>query len=221
VSAFLSQQHRWNKGLIQTGLKLLPRILASPAPLKTKIEAWFHLTSPLVHLVILLLACLVVPAMFVTVPIRDLHPAAAMVAGLAALSLGACAACTFYVASQRGRGLGRVLLRMPALMAYGIGISVVNTRAVVEACVGHQSPFVRTPKFNGASSADADPVLLRQPRRLPPGVIEVGLGLAMLACFAVAFARPHTIIGAPFLLLFAVGYLLVGVPQVLARFASS
>ncbi|NIM33363.1 MAG: glycosyl transferase family 2, partial [Pseudomonas stutzeri] len=61
VSAFLTQQHRWNKGLIQTAVKLLPAILRSPAPLKTKVEAWFHLTSPFMHLAIVLLAILAVP----------------------------------------------------------------------------------------------------------------------------------------------------------------
>ena len=45
VSAFLmGQQHRWNKGLIQTAIKLLPADHDAAAPIRTKIEAWFHLT---------------------------------------------------------------------------------------------------------------------------------------------------------------------------------
>src|SRR5262249_3317867 len=50
VTAFLAQQHRWTKGLIQTGKKLLPRILTGPAPWRVKAEAWFHLTSPVMYL---------------------------------------------------------------------------------------------------------------------------------------------------------------------------
>ena len=42
MTAFLSQQHRWTKGLIQTAKKLLPRILFSRTPLKVKLETWFH-----------------------------------------------------------------------------------------------------------------------------------------------------------------------------------
>jgi len=33
------------KGLIQTGKKILPRVLKSDAPWHTKLEAWYHLTA--------------------------------------------------------------------------------------------------------------------------------------------------------------------------------
>src|SRR5205085_2382680 len=134
VSAFLSQQHRWNKGLIQTAIKLLPQILRSKASLSTKVEAWFHLTSPLVHLVILLLALLVLPAMFITLPLNQVNPRVDLAIGALFLLLGAMAACTFYLASQWAQGLGlwHTILYMPALMAVGVGISVVNSRAVLE-----------------------------------------------------------------------------------------
>jgi len=96
-------------------------------------------------------------------------------------------------------------------MALGVGISVTNTRAVVEAILGRRSPFLRTPKYNGRASSAADPLLRR--RRLPAGTAELALGILMVACFAAAILRPHTIIGAPFLLLFAVGYLGIGLPR--------
>ena len=214
VSAFLTQQHRWNKGLVQTALKLLPGIFRSRAPLKTKIEAWFHLTSPLVHLAILLLALLAVP--IVLLPWQsdaiDIRAPVAFGIGAALLILGTLAACTFYVASQwaQGMSLRRTILRLPALMSLGIGISVTNTRAVLEAVLGRQSPFVRTPKYNGARDSTADPLLGRRSKLLPAGTAELLLGLLMTLCFAAAFVRPHTLIGAPFLLLFATGYLGVG-----------
>jgi hypothetical protein len=183
VSAFLTQQHRWNKGLAQTAIKLLPRILSSPAPLKTKIEAWFHLTSPLVHLAILLLAMLAAP--LVLLPWRpeslSLSPPLALGIGVALIALGTLAACTFYIASQWAQGLGiwQTIARMPALMSLGIGISVINARAVVEAVLGRKSPFLRTPKYAGALDSASDPLLTRHPRRLPPGSIELALGLLM------------------------------------------
>jgi cellulose synthase/poly-beta-1,6-N-acetylglucosamine synthase-like glycosyltransferase len=217
ISAFLTQQHRWNKGLVQTAIKLLPRILSSPAPLKTKIEAWFHLTSPLVHLAILLLATLAAP--LVLLPWRpeslSLSPPLALGIGAALIVLGTLAACTFYIASQWAQGLGiwKTIARMPALMSLGIGISVINARAVVEAVLGRKSPFLRTPKYAGALDSAADPLLTRRPRRLGPGSIELALGLLMVVCSVVAVLRPHTIIGVPFLLLFASGYLGVGLPR--------
>ena len=47
----------------------------------------------------------------------------------------------------------------------------------------------------------------------PAGTTELILGLFMAVCFAAAIFRPHTLIGAPFLLLFAVGYLGIGLPR--------
>ncbi len=218
VSAFLSQQHRWNKGLIQTAIKLLPTILRSNASLRTKIEAWFHLTSPLVHLFILLLVLLVLPAMFVTLPLRHASPWMSIGLGVLFLLLGALAACTFYLASQRAQGLGmwKTLLRLPALMAIGVGISVVNSRAVVEAIFGRQSPFVRTPKYNGDTVSEIDPVVKRQRRLIPNGALEIVLGLLMSACVVLSILRPHTIVATPFLILFAAGYLAIGIPALRA-----
>jgi cellulose synthase/poly-beta-1,6-N-acetylglucosamine synthase-like glycosyltransferase len=217
VSAFLTQQHRWNKGLVQTAIKLLPRIVTSPAPLKTKIEAWFHLTSPLVHLAILLLVMLAVP--LVLLPWRpeslSLSPPLALGIGVSLIVLGTLAACTFYIVSQwaQGMSLWQTIKRMPALMSLGIGISLTNARAVLEAVIGHKSPFVRTPKYAGAPDSASDPLLVRGRRRLPPGSIELLLGLLMVLCCVVAVLRPHTIIGVPFLLLFASGYLGIGLPR--------
>jgi cellulose synthase/poly-beta-1,6-N-acetylglucosamine synthase-like glycosyltransferase len=221
VSAFLGQQHRWNKGLIQTAIKLLPTILRSNAPLRTKVEAWFHLTSPLVHLFILLLVLLVLPAMFVPWPIKNAPPALGIGLGVLFMLLGALAAGVFYLASQTSQGLSgwRTLLRLPALMAMGVGISVVNSRAVIEALFGRQSPFVRTPKYNGERDSEVDPVVKKHKRLIPNGVLEVLLGVAMLISLACTFTQPHTIVAIPFLVLFAVGYLAIGIPALRAALA--
>jgi hypothetical protein len=221
VSAFLGQQHRWNKGLIQTAIKLLPTILRSPVPLRTKVEAWFHLTSPLVHLFILLLVVLVLPAMFVPWPIRHANPAIGISLGVLFMVLGALAAAVFYLASQTSQGLSpwRTLLRLPALMAMGVGISVANSRAVIEALFGRQSPFVRTPKYNGESESEVDPVVKKHRRLIPNGVLEVFLGIVMIVCLALAVLRPHTIVAIPFLILFACGYLAIGIPALRAACA--
>jgi cellulose synthase/poly-beta-1,6-N-acetylglucosamine synthase-like glycosyltransferase len=217
ISAFLTQQHRWNKGLIQTAIKLMPSIARSSAPLKTKIEAWFHLTSPLVHLAIVLLALLAAPILLLPwrPPEVELNGGIAFGIGAALLILGTLAACTFYVASQWAQGMSfwQTVARLPALMSLGIGISLTNARAVIEAVLGRQSPFLRTPKYNGASASAADPLLRRRPRRLPAGTTELGLGLVMVLCFAVTLVRPQTLLGAPFLLLFASGYLGIGLPM--------
>ena len=53
MSAFKAQQFRWTKGGTQTAMKMLPRVLLSKAPLKVKIEAFFHLTCFTLHLYML------------------------------------------------------------------------------------------------------------------------------------------------------------------------
>ncbi len=217
VTAFLTQQHRWNKGHLQTAIKLLPQIVASRAPLTTKLEAWCHLTSPLVHLAIVALAILAVPVLLLpSVPdVMSFDADVAMVIGLLLITLGTLAACSFYVASQwaQGNGVLGTIARMPALMAVGIGISVTNARAVLEALFRRKSPFLRTPKYNGAAHSAADPQLARGRRLLPAGSLEVALGILMVMCFGLAIFRHYTIIGAPFLLLFAAGFLGIGLPS--------
>jgi cellulose synthase/poly-beta-1,6-N-acetylglucosamine synthase-like glycosyltransferase len=212
MGAFLGQQHRWTKGLIQTAIKLLPRILRSSASPAVKVEAFFHLTCPVVHLFILMLALLVLPALTVAVPTHGLPAGLWFALGLGFLVLGSIAASTFYVASQwaQGRSLWRTLALLPALMAVGIGISVVNTRAIIEALARRTSPFVRTPKFNRATRSTVDPAARGRRAIIPAGVVELLLGGLMIGGFVATFVTPNGLIGAPFIALFAIGFLVVG-----------
>jgi cellulose synthase/poly-beta-1,6-N-acetylglucosamine synthase-like glycosyltransferase/Leucine-rich repeat (LRR) protein len=219
LTAFLGQQHRWTKGLIQTGKKLLPRILTSSAPWTVKLEAWFHLTSPVMYLVMLVVTAIAFPALFLATPFTD-QAALGLTAGLATLLLGTVAAGTFYVVSQRAQGfpLGRTLLNLPVLMALGIGMCAVNARAVLEAFFGFQSPFVRTPKFGGRRDWDPGPSAPRRRWATPAGLVELVMAGVLYACLVLSFLRPFTLIGAPFLLLFALGYTGVGVLSLLDGF---
>ncbi|MHC5026840.1 MAG: cellulose synthase family protein [Planctomycetota bacterium] len=218
IGALLGQQHRWNKGLVQTAIKLLPRILTSRASLGTKVEAWFHLTAPLPYVFILLLALIALPALFVHLPVYGAVGLTALGAGFACLVLGTMAACTFYIVSQRRQGLGilATLALLPVLMAIGVGLSVINTKAVLEALFGNKSPFVRTPKFAGHANSAADPIAPKRRSILPRGSIEILLGAAMFVAIAIASREPFTLIGAPFLVLFALGFFAVGLPLIRA-----
>jgi cellulose synthase/poly-beta-1,6-N-acetylglucosamine synthase-like glycosyltransferase/Leucine-rich repeat (LRR) protein len=217
VTAFLGQQHRWTKGLIQTGRKLLPRILLSRAPLRAKLEAWFHLTAPLMYLVMFVVTAVALPAVFLATPFTDREVVAAAV-GAGTLLLGTFAAATFYAVSQRSQGfpLGKTLLKIPLLMALGIGLCAVNARAVLGGLLGLRSPFVRTPKFGGRRDVDPDATSRRR-WRLPAGSVELTIAGVLLACLALSFVRPFGLIGAPFLLLFAAGYAGVGWLRLLDR----
>ncbi len=167
MTAFLGQQHRWTKGLIQTAKKLLPRILVSQVPWKIKLEAWFHLTAPVMYLVMFLVTAIAWPAMFLATPFTD-QTELAVTVGLATLLLGTFGAATFYTASQcvQGKSLWSTLLKIPLLMALGVGICAVNARAVVEALLGVRSPFVRTPKFGSRGDCDSDQTTSRRASEL-------------------------------------------------------
>ncbi len=70
MNGFKSQQHRWTKGSIQTGRKLLPAIFRSPFPWKVKVEALFHLTNNFSYLLVVLLALLIFPAIIIRQAVR-------------------------------------------------------------------------------------------------------------------------------------------------------
>src|SRR5207247_9866978 len=56
----------------------------------------------------------------------------------------------FYVVAQRElypTNWKRSILMLPMLMAVGLGLTIINTRAVLEAIFGMETSFVRTPKY--------------------------------------------------------------------------
>ena len=57
----------------------------------------------------------------------------------------------FYVVAYREvfpKTWKRAILLLPMLMAVGVGLTIINTRAVLEALFGVQTAFARTPKYN-------------------------------------------------------------------------
>ena len=160
--AFKQQAHRWTKGSMQTALKLLPRILKSKTlPKHVKSEAFFHLTNTIVYPLMVLLTILMYPAFILAeAPLKD-HPLANWMFGLTLFVLATCSAATFFAFAQRelfGAKIGwKSLLYMPFIMALGVGLSLNNTRAVIEAFTTRfsyakgkkdvRNEFVRTPKY--------------------------------------------------------------------------
>src|SRR5581483_8090036 len=154
MTAFKTQQARWAKGLIQTGKKILPRVLKSDAPLHTKVEAWYHLTSNLSYPLMIILSVLLLPAMV----IRFYQGWFQMLyIDLPLFMASTFSISSFYLVSQRELFPGkwyRALLYLPFLMALGIGLTITNTRAVLEALGGKQTAFARTPKYRVESKKD-------------------------------------------------------------------
>ena len=209
--AFKSQQHRWAKGSIQTARKLLWGLLRSDAPRAVKMEACFHLTANLSFLLMLVLSVLMPMTLFVRV---DRGWAGTLAMDIPLFAVATLSVCNFYAVSQRalGKRLWDQIKYLPLVLALGVGMSVNNSRAVVEALVGHQTPFVRTPKYDikGASGKWHAKRYVR--RRWLQSVVELGVGLWFTP--AIWFALAHggrALLSLPFLLLFQFGYLYVSV----------
>lgn len=217
IMAFKAQQHRWTKGGTQTALKLLPKIWLSKAPLKAKVEATFHLTSFTVHLYMLVLVVLMFPAIFLqTVPMAPGTVWRTMF-DISIFALATMSAGTFYMASQVELfGDWRNGLKyLPFLMALGVGMSISNAVAVLEALFGKSSEFVRTPKF-GAGDAEyerrkhaCETGQAARRRRAWIPVVEVLMGLYMAFCAVAGVISLRGVMSAPFLVTFSFGFFYV------------
>jgi len=208
MSAFKSQQHRWAKGSIQTAMKLLPRILSSDLPYAVKKEAFFHLTANVAYLLMIPLAIL----MPITVVVRVSHGwIEVLLLDLPFFATATMSVCVFYVASQREihATTWQRIKYLPYLMALGIGLSVNQARAVVEALLGHQTVFTRTPKSGVQGGTAAAPK-----RRYRVAVsLQPLLELALAAYFtlAVVWVIDRGVwYSLPFLILFQAGFAYVG-----------
>jgi hypothetical protein len=125
--------------------------------------------------------------------------------------------CYFYWVSQReiGRSPWEILRLIPAVLGLGIGVSVNNAKAVLEAMVGHQSPFVRTPKYaisegTGRTSGESwkSKLYIRKSTILP--LVEFALGAWFTYGIAfVLFSAEHSFFSVPFLVLFQFGFFYV------------
>ena len=119
--------------------------------------------------------------------------------------------CVYSGASRREVGAGRWqrVKSLPLLMARGIGLSVNQARAVVEALLGHQTGFTRTPKLG--VQGEAGPAARRRYRvavNLQP-LLELGLA-AYFTVAVVWVADRGVFYSLPFLMLFQAGFAYVG-----------
>jgi hypothetical protein len=147
MDGFKSQQHRWTKGSIQVCKKVLPAILRSNVSLPIKMEAFAHLTSNFAYLALICLCFLIYPNLHTKI---DLGPVGYYLINGSIFFFTTVSIAAFYLTSQkalRPDAWWKEIPYLPLLLALGIGMSVNNAKAVIEAIFNHQSGFVRTPKY--------------------------------------------------------------------------
>jgi cellulose synthase/poly-beta-1,6-N-acetylglucosamine synthase-like glycosyltransferase len=213
MNSFKSQQARWAKGLVQTAIKLLPRILRSNLPWRIKLEAFFHLSANISYPLMIALSFLLLPAMIV----RFNQGWFQMLCIDLPLWLASTASVsTFYLISQKELYPDwRVRLKyLPFLMSVGIGLSVSNSKAVIEALLGIKSSFKRTPKYRIESKSDrwVTKKYLQRNGVLPILELSLGAYFGLVVFYAFANQNYPTI---PFLMLFVVGFTYMGLMSIL------
>jgi hypothetical protein len=99
-------------------------------------------------------------------------------------------------------------------MALGIGLTVTNTKAVLEALIGKQTAFARTPKYRVESKKDKVQATKYRKRLgwVPWVELLIGSYFALTVYYAVQNENYLTV---PFLLLFVVGYWYTGLMSLL------
>lgn len=207
INAFKSQQNRWAKGSIQTAKKLLIPIFKSDLPLKVKMEAFFHLTNNISYLLMLLLSLLMYPSMVARINIGWFQM---LITDVPFLLVATTGISFFYLCSQKEtyKDWKSRLIYMPMLMSLGIGLSVNNSKAVLEALFNKETEFTRTPKYNIEKKKErwVDKKYWGEINSL----VFVELLLGVYFTFNIYFAYVNNIyVSIPFLMIFQVGFFYV------------
>ena len=151
MDALKSQQFRWTKGAAETARKHLGPMWRSEQPLATKMQATFHLLNSSVYVVILLMALLSVPLVFVRAHYREFR----LVFQLASVFLLGFAPLVYYyyTAWRLARPAGKAQFYPGFFLLFlsvSMGLALHNSRAVILGWLGQRTPFVRTPKAGSA-----------------------------------------------------------------------
>lgn len=159
ISAARSQQFRWNKGAAENFQKNYSLLLKTKDQTAgTKFHGLFHLLNSSLFMLLLLLAILSIPVLY----IKNSNPEFAWYFNL--LAIFAVSTIIFFMcywttyAKVHGKGVKSFFEFIGLFFAFfsvAMGLSVHNTVAVLEGHFGKRSEFVRTPKFNVNNITDS------------------------------------------------------------------
>lgn len=199
MGAFLTQQHRWAKGTVQTARKLLPALATAPVGWRVRLEAFVHLTMVAAYPMVFGLAVLL-PLSIGARSTDAAHLPLWMDGVIVAATMLSIAAFYGTAMHRAGERLRHRWWEIPVAMALGVGCSASQTLAVIDGLVSDDATFVRTPK-RGTSGVPA--LVPRAPRSR---LILTGLMAGYYAVAAVGVAAMHHWVSLPIVLLFAAGF---------------
>ncbi len=156
MRAFRSQQFRWIKGGAETARKILPKILRSDLPWSVKLNAFSHLLSSSVYIIIFLTAFLSVPLLMVKntyIETEYIHYGALFFLSNISVAF-VYYISTHYREKERKHRFLYYLYMLPLFLILTMGLSLHNALAAIRGLLGEKTPFIRTPKFNLMSGKD-------------------------------------------------------------------
>ena len=182
MTAFKSQQKRWAKGAVETGIKLLPSIFKSKIfTFHQKFEAFMHLTNNFAAVLMIVLTVLTLPVL-IGAPIIQYGPYLPILWVIVVLA--ALAPCALYTGSGAATKKGFFSFKnYPIMVAVGTGLCINNAIAVFEAVTGKKSAFIRTPKSGSISTESKKSQYRVSSSKLLSGLFEFFLGVYCLITF--------------------------------------
>ncbi len=205
LAAYKRQQFRWAKGSIQCLKKLGWRVLHSDFGPWVKVQALIHLSSYTLHPLMTILA-LIIPYLMIT---GGLNEASYPLVYLSLLSFGPPILFAVAQLSLSRKGWLHRYRAMPMLILLGSGIALSNTKAFVEAILGKENVFRRTPKFNIITAKDH---WQQSAYKLPLDWLVIGeLALSLYSLIGAGFAMTNgNQFAVPFILMYAFAFGYVG-----------
>jgi len=210
VDSFRIQQNRWAKGTFQVGMKLLKKVLKSDLKLMTKYEAIVHLTCHINFVAMFLMGLLSFPIIFFKV---ERVVSEGYYNFISLFTIGAFGYPLLFLISQKSiySDYKRRIIYILGTIGYSMGLSISNTKALLEAVLNKNIIFVRTPKSGGTRHKYSS-----KGNSLIP-LLEIAFGLYIFFTFLYAVANEQYAIS-PFLFIYGFGFLNLGFSSIKDRF---
>ena len=214
VDSFRIQQNRWAKGTFQVALKLLKDVLRSELKPFVKYEAFIHLTCHINFMAMLLLGLFSFPIIYFKVEkiVADSYYIFASF-----FTIGAFGYPLLYFFSQKFSysDYKRRIPYIASVIAYSMGLTISNTKAVIEALLNKNIVFTRTPKNGGVKNKR----YIIEVNSLIP-YLEISIGVYIIFTFFYALLNKQFIL-LPFLGAYGFGYLYLGYNSLKDKFVLS
>ncbi len=156
MKSFKSQQFRWIKGGAETARKILPKIVRTNHPFAIKLNAFTHLLSSSIYILVFFLVLLSVPLLLV----KNTYIQSEYIQYGTPFLLTNFAIAFFFFVSNTKRfksweGFSEFFFLLPTFIIVTMGLSFHNALAAIRGLARERTPFIRTPKFNIQNVKDA------------------------------------------------------------------